>query len=62
MVLLVGSEMVGEMVDARREDRDLDRRAPPVLGVELVLLDDVFFLDTILVPPRESTLIRKRTS
>ena len=45
MILLVLVEMGPEIVDASREDRDLDGGAPTIAVVELVLLDDVFLDD-----------------
>lgn len=38
-------EVAPKVVDAGREDRDLDRSASTIVVVELVLLDDVFFDD-----------------
>jgi len=43
VILLVSIEVGPEIVDAGREDGDLDRSAPTIAIVELVLLDDVFF-------------------
>src|SRR5690606_10141957 len=45
MVLLVRPEMIGQMIDPGREQRDLDRGTPPVVGVELVLADDLALVD-----------------
>jgi len=45
VVLPVYVEVGSEVVDASREDRDLDGSASTVFVVELVLLNDVFFDD-----------------
>ena len=45
VVFPVCVEVAPKVVDAGREDRDLDRSAPTIGVVELVLLDDVFFDD-----------------
>ena len=45
VILLVGVEVAPEVIDARREERDLDRRAAAVPFMQLVLLDDVVFDD-----------------
>lgn len=64
VVLVVGIEVGPEVVDATREDRDLDRRASTIGIVELVLLDD-FFLNNRhigVLPPRESVAAREAMS
>jgi hypothetical protein len=43
VILLVSVEVGPEIVDAGREDGDLDRSASTIALVELVLLDDFFF-------------------
>ena len=40
MILLLRVKMRSEVVDTGREDRDLDGRAPDVIVVESVLLND----------------------
>ena len=45
VILLVRVEVRPEVVDTRCEDRHLDRSAPDVAVVELVLLDDFFSTD-----------------
>src|SRR5688500_5440349 len=40
VILLVRAEVIGELVDPLRQQSDLDRRAAPVVLVQLVLLDD----------------------
>lgn len=45
VVLRVSIEVGPEVVDARGEKRDLDRGAPTIVVVELVLLDDFVFGD-----------------
>lgn len=45
MVLLVVVEVGPEVVDASREDRDLDGGAPDISFVELVLLNDLCSVD-----------------
>jgi len=64
VILLVGIEVGPEVVDATREDRDLDRGASTIAIVELVLLDDFFFNNRHVggLPPRESVAAREAMS
>jgi hypothetical protein len=61
VVFLVCVEVGPEVVDASGEDRDLDRGAPTVLIVELILLDNFVFDDRHVgvLPPRESVAARE---
>jgi hypothetical protein len=62
MILLVRIEVRPKVVDTRREDRNLDRSAPDVSVMELVLLDDFFSTDRhCSLPPQESALQGKLT-
>jgi hypothetical protein len=64
VIFLVGVEVGPEVVDATREDRDLDRGASTISIVELVLLDN-FFLNNRhigVLPPRESVAAREAMS
>src|SRR5690606_16927745 len=45
MVLAMGVEMPPEVVDAGRQERDLDRGAATVVLVQPVLLDDAVLVD-----------------
>jgi hypothetical protein len=46
VILPVGIEVSPEVVDARREEGDLDWGAATIVRVELVLLDDVVLVDS----------------
>jgi hypothetical protein len=46
VILGVGIEVGPEVVDAGRDERDLDRGASTIVVVELVLLDDVVLVDS----------------
>jgi hypothetical protein len=46
MILHVGIEVSPEVVDARREEGDLDWSASTIVFVELILLDDVVLVDS----------------
>jgi hypothetical protein len=45
MVLLVGIEVIPEVVDSSRQEGDLDRSASPVSVMQLVFLDDFLAID-----------------
>ena len=62
VILLVLVEVGSEVIDTSRQDRSLDRSAPNVSVVQLMLLDNFCSTDChvlivmFLSPPRESTL------
>ena len=64
MVFPVCVEVGPKVVDAGREERDLDWGAATIVLVELVLLDDFVFLDRHkgVLPPRESIAAREAMS
>jgi hypothetical protein len=61
VVFRVGVEVCPQVVDASREDRDLNGGAPTIGFVELVLLDDFLSIDRHVgvLPPRESVAARE---
>jgi hypothetical protein len=44
-ILTVGTEVIREVVDAAGEDGDLDFRRTGILGILLVLLDDIRLIE-----------------
>jgi hypothetical protein len=61
VILHVSIEVSPKVVDASREEGDLDRGAATIVLVELILLDDVVLVDSHfgVVPPRESVAARE---
>jgi hypothetical protein len=49
VIFLMTIEVASKIVDPGRKEGDLDRRAAPILFVQLILLDDFFAIDRHLV-------------